>query len=676
MSNFQHIEPLLHWLNAHPYWAGFVAFVICFSESLAIVGLLIPGVVAMTAIGALVGSGVIPFWDTMIGAVMGAVSGDTVSYFLGRYYHERIQDVWPFRRFPQLIHKGRNFFEKHGGKSLFLGRFAGPVRAITPVIAGMMNMKPLRFLIVSFLSSVAWAPSYMLPGFAIGAASQGLSPAATTHLFILIILVIIILWATSWIIRRLFAWKIQLLNSGLTKLWNYLHTKPYLRPLLKWVKDAENPTSHKPLSLLLASLVCVLLLSILAYSVMQHGYLTHLNPGVNYLFRGLRNPLSDEIMLWITFAGEVKVMCILLGVITLWLAYKKHYYTACCWFACGISSMGAASIIRSIVKSPRPSGLTVPPDSWSFPSGHTTLSVTLFGFLAVICARHLSLKYRPAPFIIAVSLIVLMILSRLYLGAHWLTDVIGGVLLGIASICFYSIFYYRKPEAQLSVRQFSIVIFTTILLTTSVYAWGHFAKYTYHYTPISSPMRIYDHNGWWNQSDHMFLPYSTNRVGQPVQRMNIQWVDQLTTIRAALLAQGFQDMTHSNIVNALKSMLLPSPPPHAMFAQLYQDRRAILIMTKMQPNNRFLLVQIWPSNIMVKNKPDALPTPLWVGTIGYPKLHKQKEDNNNPTAIEAFTTYLMAYEFKRLQYPELKSLNQRTDLNWTGYILLIQPQTK
>src|SRR3990167_687848 len=121
MSDY--VSPLLQWLNANPEWAGFVTFLVSAAESIAIIGTIVPGSITMTAIGALAGAGIIPLWETLIWATLGAIVGDGVSYWLGHYFNDKLRRVWPFRTNPGLLEKGEGFVHKYGVMSVFIGRF-------------------------------------------------------------------------------------------------------------------------------------------------------------------------------------------------------------------------------------------------------------------------------------------------------------------------------------------------------------------------------------------------------------------------------------------------------------------------------------------------------------------------------------------------------------------------
>ncbi|WP_426415926.1 DedA family protein [Aestuariirhabdus sp. LZHN29] len=166
------IDPLLEWLAAHSQWLEFVLCVTAFAESLALIGLILPGVVMLFGIALLAASSGIALETVLWWGFVGAVLGDNLSYLLGRYCHGPISRTRLFRDNPQWIDKGERFFERHGMLSVVLGRFIGPLRPIIPMIAGMMEMPALRFVVVSLLSAVAWAPFYLLPGYLAGAAAN------------------------------------------------------------------------------------------------------------------------------------------------------------------------------------------------------------------------------------------------------------------------------------------------------------------------------------------------------------------------------------------------------------------------------------------------------------------------------------------------------------------------
>lgn len=162
------LQPILAVIAGHPAWAAAVLFATAFVESFAFLSLLFPGTSLLIAAGALMANGALPVAPVIAGAVAGAVFGDTASYGIGRRYGGGIARVWPFSRNPELLPTGIRFFERHGGKSVFIGRFFGPLRAVIPLAAGLMRMPRGRFWIANIASAAVWAPMLLLVGDAVG----------------------------------------------------------------------------------------------------------------------------------------------------------------------------------------------------------------------------------------------------------------------------------------------------------------------------------------------------------------------------------------------------------------------------------------------------------------------------------------------------------------------------
>ncbi len=166
-------QQLLEWIQLNPDYAGLIIFSMALAESLAIIGVLIPGVVILFGAGTLIGAGIIDFWSSCLWAIAGAIIGDGLSYWLGHHF-EYITERWKWARMhPDTMQKGFDFIKKYGDLSVALGRFFGPVRAVVPLVAGLMHMPPKQFYIANILSAVVWAPAYLLPGMLVGSTANG-----------------------------------------------------------------------------------------------------------------------------------------------------------------------------------------------------------------------------------------------------------------------------------------------------------------------------------------------------------------------------------------------------------------------------------------------------------------------------------------------------------------------
>jgi undecaprenyl-diphosphatase len=179
------VQPTLAFISAHSGWAGVVMFVTAFGESFAFLSLLFPGTALLIAAGTLVAAGSLSYWPILAGAILGAVLGDSVSFWIGGRLGDAVTRVWPFSRNPELLRTGVQFFERHGGASVFIGRFFGPVRAVIPLVAGIMRMPTRRFWVANIASALVWAPMLLFAGDVIGRAGEHLFGSAKTAMLVL-----------------------------------------------------------------------------------------------------------------------------------------------------------------------------------------------------------------------------------------------------------------------------------------------------------------------------------------------------------------------------------------------------------------------------------------------------------------------------------------------------------
>jgi membrane protein DedA with SNARE-associated domain len=193
------VQPTLDFITAHSTWAVAIMFIMAFGESFAFISLLFPGTSLLVAAGTLMAAGSLPYFPVMIGAVTGAVLGDTVSFWIGHRFGPGIGRVWPFTRSPHLLPSGIRFFARHGGKSVFIGRFLGPMRAVVPLAAGVMRMHRGRFWFANVTSALVWAPMLLFAGDAVGDVGDRLIGSANTVLLVLAALTLFgiagIVWA-------------------------------------------------------------------------------------------------------------------------------------------------------------------------------------------------------------------------------------------------------------------------------------------------------------------------------------------------------------------------------------------------------------------------------------------------------------------------------------------------
>jgi membrane protein DedA with SNARE-associated domain len=156
-----YLEWIVSVARNQPAMLAGVIFVIAFLESIAFVSLLVPSTAILAGLGLMIGAGDLPFWTPFFAAVLGAFTGDWISYEVGRRYKSDVKEMWPLNKDPALFEKGESFFRRYGAPGYFAGRFVGPLRAVFPLICGITAMRPLLFYATNGASAIAWAGAYL-----------------------------------------------------------------------------------------------------------------------------------------------------------------------------------------------------------------------------------------------------------------------------------------------------------------------------------------------------------------------------------------------------------------------------------------------------------------------------------------------------------------------------------
>jgi len=179
-----------------------VFFLIAFSESLPMIGLLVPGSTLVVFAGFLVLHGKCSFLLLASVTIAGALLGDLFSFWLGFYYGSKLLRLQGFKKHHRLVKRSEQFFVDHGGKSIFFARFLGPIRGITPFIAGLSGLPGRPFCCYALISAILWGICYPGIGYLGGSSwqrAQSLSAKFGLVIFALLLITILNFW-----IRRYF----------------------------------------------------------------------------------------------------------------------------------------------------------------------------------------------------------------------------------------------------------------------------------------------------------------------------------------------------------------------------------------------------------------------------------------------------------------------------------------
>lgn len=622
------VSPLLQWLNDNPGLAGLVTFTISAGESVAIIGTIVPGSIMMTALGALAGAGVIPLWSTVFWAILGAIVGDGISYWIGHYFKNRLPNVWPFRNYPNMLKSGEKFFHKYGSMSVFIGRFVGPVRALVPLVAGMLGMKPLQFTIANVASAIGWAPMYMLPGILLGAAALELPPDIALHVMLVLLLITLFILLCLWFIYKFLQLIHNRINYMQNRLWRKMKYSHHFSFIPKMLKYHNSERSRGQLTLAIFFIMTGFLFLMLAAYVKCRGASNLMvNEAMYHLFRGIRNDTVDNFMLSITLLGQKQIMLPAVFLIFLWLLFRKHWRTAWHALALGVLTAGSVFVIKNIIKSPRPWGVAVPLETFSMPSGHTTLAVCIYLGLMFLIASSFRPNRRWPFYFLGLSIAFAVSISRLYLGAHWFTDVLSAWLLAIAILMVLVISYRRHIEKRINPLHLLLVSMMAIAIPYSAYSYLHFSTLQADYTLINPPPITVDNVNWW-QKENDTQPDRTSLFGFPSQHINIEWAGNLDHIHQSLEKEGWSKPPARDLISTLHRIADVSSEQYLpLISPQYLDQKPALILTRSTPKGGLIVIRLWNSNKIIANT----NTPVWVGVVAavpssYSWLYKKRAD--------------------------------------------------
>lgn len=663
-----YIQPLTNWLHINPHWSLFIAFIVSLTESLAIIGSLVPGSITMTAIGILAGSGIMRIDLTLLAATLGAICGDSLSYFLGYVYSDRLTEIWPFKKYPNLLNYGKDFFSKHGGKSVLFGRFIGPLRSIIPIIAGIVHMKHWRFLVANVLSAIGWAILYVMPGVLIGAAGNELSAEAASHLFLFIMLLLVGIWLFSSLLKLILIKINGFLRNNLNSCWLNLKKHPGLFKFYNALTPINETNHYATAGLLILiplSFITLSILILLSYlSTWQHL----VDVPIFLLAQSIHTSLLKAFfIICIQFTSTITLITLYVFFSVKELYYKKWkfwvYLTSSCLLTLGISLVLFYFNQQPVPEDPLLSYSALA--TWPIT---LALGTNLYVFILFFINAQYTLFTNTFRSLI-LTLLGLSGLGLIYLGDSSFTNILTAYTLG-STVCFLHWLLYRiKPiniQNKVEGQKILIIFISAVVSATCLSIYFNFNTSVYKHAPTHSEF-ILNERTWWDQTNFILPLYQYNRIGKRSSMLNIQYIGDLEALESILDQNGWK--LHNESFLTKLSLLLnknSSDIKLPLFAQLLDNKQAILMMSYKIPNeNTVLELSLWKSNYNIDN----LNNPLWIGTL-HQNSPNTSNQNKNINALSYLSPFLQRFTIRRVKVPfrMQKSITYPS----TPYILLIK----
>lgn len=397
------LEQINQIAQSNPEYAIAIAFMFAFIESLPFVGSFFPGMLTMPPIGWLMASGIIPGWQTFSLIIVGAMLGDYAGFYIGCAFREVAHKKASIYNKLHWLSTGESFIKHHGPMSIIIGRFIGPFRSSVPLFAGIFKMNSLYFSLAALPSVFLWAIVHLSPGAFV--AWFNFDIFSQTNMIINIAM-----------LTCFSACCLALVFS------NRLACLPNIQPLLTSVcHGLRQPPSMKPIVLRIILLIIGL---VLASLTIINGGIDAINQAVFALISSQHVPIVQLSLIHnaLCYIPFVLLLTLLLSAV---LVYQDKQHTALQLFLSVSIAFVVCFILKYSIHYPRPSHVSALLGNQSLPSGHSCLTTAFV--LSYYMPKNRSSAYRSA---LGLAFIAMTMASRVFIGAHWISDVVVGWMIG------------------------------------------------------------------------------------------------------------------------------------------------------------------------------------------------------------------------------------------------------
>lgn len=551
----QSLLPSLEHFQYLGYWLAFFAALL---ETIFLVGLLIPGSTVILLLGTLAASGQLDFAGLFWFAAAGAILGDNLNYWLGKHYGQR----WIQRGFGPLNHahleRVHGFFAVHGAKSVFLGRFIPTIKELVPFVAGSAGMRKIVFMFWNILGGLGWSLAWLGAGY-LFARSLGLAQLWLSRLgllmFVILLLVLLLAWLKQLVIRYGREWW-RLLASVSHSIAQAVSGNPDVQQLVRrhpgffgmlHRRFALHSFYGLPLTLLgLAFLYLLALFGGIVEDLLSTDPIVALDKSLAQLLAAARTPQTIRFSLWISNLGAWQVVTPFLLIILAGLWRMGRAMFGVPMLVAVVGSEAFTFLGKYAFHRPRPVEAVLLEHSYAFPSGHATIAVAFYGYLAYLLIRSCDRwRWRVNLLFGFAGLILLIGLSRLVLGVHYLSDVLGGYLVGgMWLVVAISLAEWRiashaaRPTLSGRVQRKALLWLMAGMMLAWYAGFNYFAQPAFAPAPVQQAITVRDPLAWLKQHAP---PYTETALGEQQQPLSLLLVaEDDAALRAAFDRAGFQ----------------------------------------------------------------------------------------------------------------------------------------
>jgi undecaprenyl-diphosphatase len=421
-------------------WGYVIVYLVVMFECQPLLGLFMPGETLVVASGFLARGGAFDLKVLIPVVALAAVVGDSIGFELGRrlgrgwlqYYGH-----WFGVRDTHLA-KVDGYFLRHGGKSVFFSHFLHLLRALMPFMAGASGMPYLRFVFYNTLGCILWASTFAVLGYFFGQSWELLHrwagrAGAVLGALLLLILILGSMW--GYVVRN---------ELELRRRWQRFLQRPRVADLLRQVNGQVDflcrkltPTGYLALHLVAGASFIIAFtwcFGAIASNASSHHYLLALDHKILSWFSEHATRSLIDFATRVAYFGSSPSLAVASLVTAVILISRKSWDHLLLLF---LTMVGGALLCFLLRISHWP--LPLLEDSFAilpserFPSWHAMGSTLFCGFIAALVgAAVIELRWRALTLFVAAVIVLLIALTRIYVGSHYVTDVVGAIAAGLA----------------------------------------------------------------------------------------------------------------------------------------------------------------------------------------------------------------------------------------------------
>ena len=425
-------------LGLHGWIALAVVFAVPALESSAFLGFLFPGEITVLLGGVLAYQHKVSLAGALAAAVGGAIIGDTIGFEVGKKWGRGILHGTVGRLVkPDHLERAERYLAERGGKAVFFGRFTAALRVLIPGMAGMAGMPYRTFAAYNVAGGTVWATGFVVVGYVAGNGYKRFERVAKQASLLLLLAVVFVAIAV-FTARRVIAHR-----DAVQAFWHRQLERPAVARArqrfdrqLAFLGRRLRPGGALGLELTVAFVVLAIAgwaFGTVVADVVTRRQLGLDRPILDFVVRHRTGPLTRAVEA-VSLLGSSAVLIPATALIGGSWWWRRHTWRPLALLGgCYAGSVILYSVVKALVARPRPpAALAVAHFAgWSFPSGHATQATAFWGATAVVVSGSTtSWPGRVTAWTAATVLVVAIGSSRVYLGAHWASDVLGGWIAG------------------------------------------------------------------------------------------------------------------------------------------------------------------------------------------------------------------------------------------------------